>query len=73
MGQGRFVLVYKRLQRGRFKLAHMDPSTMAVEINATQLASCSTASTSAASAAPVTNSSVSDRPGGRPMDKPAPT
>jgi transposase len=28
-----FVLVYKRLERGRFKLPHMDPSTMAVEIS----------------------------------------
>jgi transposase len=33
-----FVLVYKRLERGRFKLPHVDPSTMAVEIDATQLA-----------------------------------
>jgi hypothetical protein len=29
---------YKRLERGQFKLPHMDPSTMAVEIDATQLA-----------------------------------
>ncbi|HYD51982.1 MAG TPA: IS66 family insertion sequence element accessory protein TnpB [Gemmatimonadaceae bacterium] len=36
--KGGFVLVYKRLERGQFKLPHMDPSTMAVEIDATQLA-----------------------------------
>jgi transposase len=35
---GGFVLVYKRLERGQFKLPHMDPFTMAVEIDATQLA-----------------------------------
>jgi transposase len=35
--KGGFVLVYKRLERGQFKLPHMDPSTMAVEIDATQL------------------------------------
>jgi transposase len=35
--EGGFVLVYKRLERGHFKLPHMDPSTMAVEIDATQL------------------------------------
>ncbi|MGC3999999.1 MAG: IS66 family insertion sequence element accessory protein TnpB [Anaeromyxobacter sp.] len=28
--KGGFVLVYKRLERGQFKLPHMDPSTMAV-------------------------------------------
>ncbi|HYD53173.1 MAG TPA: IS66 family insertion sequence element accessory protein TnpB [Gemmatimonadaceae bacterium] len=36
--KGGFVLVYKRLEKGQFKLPHMDPSTMAVEIDATQLA-----------------------------------
>ena len=36
--KGGFVLIYKRLERGQFKLPHMDPSTMAVEIDATQLA-----------------------------------
>ena len=30
--KGGFVLIYKRLERGQFKLPHMDPSTMAVEI-----------------------------------------
>ncbi len=32
--KGGFVLLYKRLERGQFKLPHMDPSTMAVEIDA---------------------------------------
>ncbi len=36
--KGGFVLVYKRLEKGQFKLPHMDPSSMAVEIDATQLA-----------------------------------
>jgi transposase len=36
--KGGFVLVYKRLERGQFKLPHMDASSMAVEIDATQLA-----------------------------------
>ena len=36
--KGGFVLVYKRLERGQFKLPHMDLSSMAVEIDATQLA-----------------------------------
>jgi transposase len=36
--KGGFILVYKRLERGQFKLPHMDPSAMDVEIDATQLA-----------------------------------
>lgn len=36
--RGGFVLIYKRLERGQFKLPHMDPSSMSVEIDATQLA-----------------------------------
>jgi transposase len=35
--QGGFVLYYKRLERGQFRLPHMDPNAMAVEIDATQL------------------------------------
>jgi transposase len=35
--KGGFVLLYKRLERGQFKLPHMDLSAMAVEIDATQL------------------------------------
>ena len=36
--KGGFLLIYKRLERGQFKLPHMDPSSMSVEIDATQLA-----------------------------------
>jgi transposase len=36
--KGGFVLVYKRLEKGQFKLPRMDPSSRAVEIDATQLA-----------------------------------
>ena len=36
--KGGFVLLYKRLERGQFKLPHMTPESMAVEIDATQLA-----------------------------------
>ena len=30
--EGGFLLVYKRLERGQFKLPHMDPSWRSVEI-----------------------------------------
>jgi transposase len=36
--KGGFVLLYKRLERGQFKLPHMDRDSMTVEIDATQLA-----------------------------------
>jgi transposase len=36
--KGGFLLLYKRLERGQFKLPHMTPDSMAVEIDATQLA-----------------------------------
>ena len=36
--KGGFVLFYKRLEEGRFKLPHMTPEAMAVNIDATQLA-----------------------------------
>jgi transposase len=36
--KGGFVLFYKRLERGQFKLPHLDPNAMAVEIDSTQLA-----------------------------------
>ena len=36
--KGGFVLFYKRLERGQFKLPHLTPHSMAVEIDATQLA-----------------------------------
>jgi transposase len=36
--KGGFVLFYKRLERGKFRLPHIDPNSMAIEIDATQLA-----------------------------------
>ncbi len=36
--KGGFVLFYKRLERGQFRLPHMSADSMAVEIDATQLA-----------------------------------
>jgi len=35
--KGGLVLLYKRLERGQFKLPHMDPSAMAVQMDATPL------------------------------------
>jgi transposase len=35
--KGGFVLYYKRLERGQFRLPHLDPNAMAVELDATQL------------------------------------
>ncbi len=35
--KGGFVLYYKRLERGVFRLPHIDPNAMTVEIDATQL------------------------------------
>src|SRR5262252_3443920 len=36
--KGGFVLFYKRFERGQFRLPHMGSDSMAVEIDATQLA-----------------------------------
>ena len=36
--KGGFILFYKRLERGQFRLPHMTPESMSVEIDATQLA-----------------------------------
>ena len=71
--QGGFVLIYKRLEQGQFKLPHMDPSTMSVEIDATQLAMLLDGIDFGRVRRPKHWSpSQTDRPGGRPMDKPAP-
>ncbi len=35
--KGGFVMIYKRLEQGHFKLPHVDPSTMAITVDATQL------------------------------------
>jgi transposase len=70
--KGGFVLVYKRLERGQFKLPHMDPSTMAVEIDATQLAMLLDGIDFGRVRRPEhwKPPSQKDRQGGRPMDKP---
>ncbi len=70
---GGFVLVYKRLERGQFKLPHMDPSTMAVEIDATQLAMLLDGIDFGRVRRPERwQPSQKDRQPPRPMDKPAP-
>lgn len=70
--RGGFVLIYKRLERGRFKLPHMDPSSMSVEIDATQLAILLDGIDFGRVRRPDhwQPPSQTDRPGGRPMDKP---
>jgi transposase len=70
--KGGFVLLYKRLERGQFKLPHMDPSVMAVQMDATQLTMLLDGIDVGRVRRPQhwTPSQV-DRPGGRPMDKPA--
>ena len=35
--KGGFVLYYKRLEKGRFRLPHLDPDAMSIQIDATQL------------------------------------
>ena len=70
--KGGFVLVYKRLERGQFKLPHMDPSSMSVEIDATQLTMLLDGIDFGRVRRPEhwKPPSQLDRPGGRPMDKP---
>ncbi len=72
--KGGFVLVYKRLEKGQFKLPHMDPSSMAVEIDAAQLAMLLDGIDFGRVRRPEhwTPPSRMDRRGARPMDKPAP-
>jgi transposase len=70
--KGGFVLFYKRLERGQFRLPHMDPNSMAVEIDATQLAMLLDGIDYGRVRRPEHwKPSQLDRPGGRPMDKPA--
>ena len=63
----------RRLERGQFKLPHMDPATMAVEIDATQLAMLLDGIDFGRVRRPDhwKPPSQKDRLGGRPMDKPA--
>ncbi len=71
--KGGFVLVYKRLERGQFKLPHMDASSMTVEIDATQLTMLLDGIDFGRVRRPDhwKPPSQLDRQGGRPMDKPA--
>ena len=67
---GGFVLYYKRLERGQFRLPHMDPNAMAVEIDATQLAMLLDGIDYGRVRRPTHWEPQLDPPGGRPMDKP---
>jgi transposase len=72
--KGGFVLVYKRLERGQFKLPHMDASTMAVEIDATQLTMLLDGIDFGRVRRPEHwKPPQADHPNGRPMDKQPPT
>ncbi len=73
--KGGFVLVYKRLEKGQFKLPHVDPSSMAVEIDATQLAMLLDGIDFGRVRRPEhwVPPAQAGRPGGRPMDKSPPT
>lgn len=69
--EGIFVLFYKRVERGQFKLPHIDQDTMAIEIDSTQLAMMLDGIEYGRVRRPKKRQpSQSDRPGGRPMDKP---
>jgi len=70
--KGGFLLLYKRLERGQFKLPHISSDTMAVEIDATQLAMLLDGIEFGRVRRPEhwQPPSQKDRPTGRPMDKP---
>ena len=69
--KGGFLLIYKRLERGQFKLPHMDPSSMSVEIDATQLAMLLDGIDFGRVRRPQHwQPPAPDRGGSRPMDKP---
>ena len=72
--KGGFVLVYKRLEKGQFKLPHMAPASMAVEIDATQLTMLLDGIDFGRVRRPDhwKPPSQMDRPGARPMDKSPP-
>ena len=67
---GGFVLYYKRLERGQFRLPHMDPNAMAIEIDATQLAMLLDGIDYGRVRRPEHWKPRMDPPAGRPMDKP---
>jgi len=72
--KGGFVLYYKRLEHGEFRLPHLDPDAMAVEIDATQLAMLLDGIDFGWVPRPEhwKPPSQMDRLPGRPMDKPGP-
>jgi len=71
--KGGFVLLYKRLERGQFKLPHMDPSTMAIQMDATQLTMLLDGIDVGRVRRPQPwKPPQVDRHGARPMDRPAP-
>jgi transposase len=71
--KGGFVLLYKRLERGQFKLPHMDPSVMAIQMDATQLTMLLDGIDVGRVRRPQHwKPSQVDRPGARPMDRSAP-
>jgi transposase len=71
--KGGFVLLYKRLERGQFKLPHMDPSAMAVQMDATQLTMLLDGiDVGRVRRAQHWQPPQGGRPGGRPMDKSPP-
>ncbi len=73
--KGGFVLFYKRLERGQFKVPLIGNDTMAVEIDATQLAMLLDGIEFGRVRRPQhwEPPSQKDRPAGRPMDKPSET
>ncbi len=73
--KGGFVLFYKRLERGQFKVPLIGKDTMAVEIDATQLAMLLDGIEFGRVRRPQhwEPPSQKDRPAGRPMDKPSET
>jgi transposase len=73
--KGGFVLFYKRLERGQFKVPLIGNDTMAVEIDATQLAMLLDGIEFGRVRRPQhwKPPSQKDRPAGRPMDTPSET
>ena len=71
--KGGFVLYYKRLERGQFRLPHMGSDAMAVEIDATQLMMLLDGIDYGRVKRPKAWRPQMDRGGGCPMDKTVPT
>ena len=71
--KGGFVLYYKRLERGQFRLPHMGSDGMAVEIDATQLMMLLDGIDYGRVKRPKSWRPQMDRGSGCPMDKTVPT